>query len=64
MNRVRTISRAPRAASSPLCTNPTSDFQVKTCFLLTTLTDFFLPILQIKAGLTNNNGNDDGGDTV
>lgn len=58
MNRVRTISRAPRAASSPLCTNPTSDFQVKMCFLLTTLTDFFLPILQIKADLTNNNGSD------
>ena len=60
MCHVKLISRAPRAASSTLCSSPTSDLQVKMCFLLTALTDFFLPILQLKAGTTNDDDEDTG----
>ncbi|MBP8131654.1 MAG: hypothetical protein KA184_18905 [Candidatus Hydrogenedentes bacterium] len=54
MKHVCTVSRAPYAASD-LCTNPTSDYQVKLCFLVSILTDFFVPVLQIK----NEVGGDD-----
>lgn len=48
MKHSNTLSRTPTAAASDLCTNPTSDYQVKLCFLTSILTDFFVPVLQIK----------------
>ena len=50
MKHLAGITRAPRTAqtSNPLCTSPESDMQVKLCFLISILTDFFLPIFDSK----------------
>lgn len=62
MKHCQAISRAPRTAASPLCTSPTSDFQVTMCFLLSILTDFFVPVLDIVKGTQDDNTTD--GDTT
>jgi len=47
----------PRAQTTGVCGTVSSDFQAQLCFLLTILTQFFLPLAQIK----NPSG---GGDTA
>ncbi|HNR31938.1 MAG TPA: hypothetical protein PKI11_13695 [Candidatus Hydrogenedentes bacterium] len=58
MKHVVSVSRTPAAASSDLCTNPTSDLQVKLCFLSTVLTGFFVPVLEIKNSVQQDDNTD------
>lgn len=50
MHHLNSITRVPQVAqtANPLCSSPTSDFQVKLCFLVSILTDFFLPVYTLK----------------
>lgn len=50
MRHLTAISRVPKAAQSVnVCSNVSSDFQARLCFLFQILTQFFLPLAEIKA---------------
>ncbi len=50
MKRIRCITLKPLRAqqSTNFCTNIESDYQAFLCFLLSVLTNFFLPLAEIK----------------
>lgn len=49
MRHLRTVTRVPSPASTPgVCTNVSSDFQARLCFLFQLLVNFFLPLAEIK----------------
>jgi len=49
MRHVHAISRIPKAAQTVnVCTNVGSDFQARLCFLFQILTQFFLPLAEVK----------------
>lgn len=50
MRHIHGISRLPRAAQTTptVCTGVASDFQARLCFLFQLLTQFFLPLAEIK----------------
>ncbi len=50
MKRIRPITLMPQKAQQggDFCTNLESDYQAFLCFLLSVLTNFFLPLAEIK----------------
>jgi hypothetical protein len=48
MRHIRPVSSVPAKATSALCSDFQSDFQVQLCFIVELLTGLFLPIFEIK----------------
>lgn len=49
MRHLNSLTRLPRPASTPnVCTNVSSDFQARLCFLFELLVNFFLPLAEVK----------------
>ncbi len=48
MRHIRPVSSMPAKATSTLCSDFQSDFQVQLCFIVELLTGLFLPIFEIK----------------
>ncbi len=50
MRHLHTLTRVPSPASTTpnVCTNVSSDFQARLCFLFQLLVSFFLPLAEIK----------------